>query len=356
MCISKKSSTFAARYEKKALLNVLSDIEKLMGAEVAEFRRAYEQSLATDNPLLRQVTEHLLARRGKQLRPLLVMLAAKICRGVNEKTIDTAVAFELLHTASLVHDDVVDDSPMRRGVATVQKRWTNKVAVLTGDYLLAKVIELTAGLRNIKLFNIVAEIGQTLAKGELLQLHANSSMWISEDDYFRVIEQKTAALFAACTQAGAVSTGASMRAETALRTYGLELGLMFQMKDDLLDYSDSEDTGKPTMSDIRDGKATLPLLISLQRAPKAEADEIRRLAEDLTNGTLALEGKTPEEAAMRAEQTILSFVLRYDGIRYVQQQMEVHKRRAIEALSVFHDSSLKAAMIQLLEYTITRVY
>jgi len=352
----KKSLTLQPVTKKTNILNTLGDIEKMMSGEVAEFRRAFEKSLATDNPLLRQVNEHLLARRGKQLRPMLVLLAAKMCHGVNEKTVETAVAFELLHTASLVHDDVVDDSPMRRGMSTIQKRWTNKVAVLTGDYLLAKVIELTAGLRNLKLFNIVAEIGQTLAKGELLQLHANSTMWISESDYFQVIEQKTAALFAACTQAGAVSSGASMRAETALRTYGLELGLMFQMKDDLLDYSDSEDTGKPTMSDIRDGKATLPLLISLERAPKAEAEEIRRLAEDMSAGTLALEGRTPEEAMMRAEQTILSFVLRYDGIRYVQQQMENHKKRAIEALSVFHDSSLKAALIQLLEYTITRVY
>ena len=194
---------------------------------------------------------------------MLVLLAAKLCRGVNEKTIDTAVTFELLHTATLVHDDVVDDSPLRRGIPTVQARWTNKVAVLTGDYLLAKVIELTAGLRNLKLFNIVAEIGQTLAKGELLQLHVDSSMWISESDYYKVIEQKTAALFASCTQAGAVSTGASMKQETALRTYGLELGLIFQMKDDLLDYSDSDELGKPTMSDVRDGKATLPNCVQL---------------------------------------------------------------------------------------------
>ena len=277
---------------------------------------------------------------------MLVILAAKLCHGVNEKTIQSAVAFELLHTASLVHDDVVDDSPLRRGVATIKKRWSNKVAVLTGDYLLSKVIELTAGLRNMKIFNIVSEIGQTLASGELLQLHANASMWISEADYFAVIEKKTASLFAACTQAGAVSSGASMKAETALRTFGNELGLVFQMKDDLLDYSDSEDAGKPTMSDVRDGKATLPLLISLARAPKAEADEIRKLAESLVGS----------ESNQAAEQTILSFVLRYDGIGYVRQQMEIHKKRAIEALSMFHDVSVKAAMIQLLEYTITRVY
>ena len=338
-------------------MNVVEEIEKQLGGELADFRRAYEKALKSENPLLQAVGEHLLSRRGKQLRPMLVLLAAKLCRGVNEKTIDTAVTFELLHTATLVHDDVVDDSPLRRGIPTVQARWTNKVAVLTGDYLLAKVIELTAGLRNLKLFNIVAEIGQTLAKGELLQLHVDSSMWISESDYYKVIEQKTAALFASCTQAGAVSTGASMKQETALRTYGLELGLIFQMKDDLLDYSDSDELGKPTMSDVRDGKATLPLLVSLQRAPQEEADEIKRLAEQLASDSLPVEpGKTKEETASAAEQTILSFVLRYDGIRYVRQQMEVHKRRAVDALSVFHDSSLKSLLIRLLEYVITRVY
>lgn len=338
-------------------MNIVEEIEKQLGGELADFRRAYEKALKSENPLLQAVGEHLLSRRGKQLRPMLVLLAAKLCRGVNEKTIDTAVTFELLHTATLVHDDVVDDSPLRRGIPTVQARWTNKVAVLTGDYLLAKVIELTAGLRNLKLFNIVAEIGQTLAKGELLQLHVDSSMWISESDYYKVIEQKTAALFASCTQAGAVSTGASMKQETALRTYGLELGLIFQMKDDLLDYSDSDELGKPTMSDVRDGKATLPLLVSLQRAPQEEADEIKRLAEQLASDSLSVEpGKTREETASAAEQTILSFVLRYDGIRYVRQQMEVHKRRAVDALSVFHDSSLKSLLIRLLEYVITRVY
>lgn len=338
-------------------MNIVEEIEKQLGGELADFRRAYEKALKSENPLLQAVGEHLLSRRGKQLRPMLVLLAAKLCRGVNEKTIDTAVTFELLHTATLVHDDVVDDSPLRRGIPTVQARWTNKVAVLTGDYLLAKVIELTAGLRNLKLFNIVAEIGQTLAKGELLQLHVDSSMWISESDYYKVIEQKTAALFASCTQAGAVSTGASMKQETALRTYGLELGLIFQMKDDLLDYSDSDELGKPTMSDVRDGKATLPLLISLQRAPQEEADEIKRLAEQLASDSLSVEpGKTREETASAAEQTILSFVLRYDGIRYVRQQMEVHKRRAVDALNVFHDSSLKSLLIRLLEYVITRVY
>jgi len=354
--MSKKSSIFAVRNVKSdRKVNVTEEIEKVLGAELNKFREAYAAALRSDNPLLQAIGEHLLSRKGKQLRPMLVLLAARLCHGVNEKTISTAVAFELLHTATLIHDDVVDDSELRRGVPTIKKRWTNKVAVLAGDYLLSKVIAITASLRNQKIFNVVGEIGQTLAKGELLQLHTNGSlqqtdssraMWIDEPTYFAVIEQKTASLFAACTQAGAVSSGASMRQETALRTFGLELGLIFQMKDDLLDYSDSEELGKPTMSDIADGKVTLPLLISLQRAPKEDADEIRTLAEKLANGE-----ETPS-----AEQTILSFVLRYDGVGYVRQQMELHKRKAVEALSVFHDSSLKAALIQLLEYTITRVY
>lgn len=327
-------------------MNTPADIKELISQEFLDYERSFERALASENPLLNEVGKYLLQRRGKQIRPMLTILSSKMCHGTNDKTIETAVAMEMLHTASLVHDDVVDCSPMRRGELSVQARWSNKVAVLAGDYLLAKVIELTANLRNLKIFNIVAEMGQTLSSGELLQLHANETMWISEEQYMRVIEQKTASLFAACMQAGAVSSGATMRQESALRAFGLELGLVFQLKDDILDYSDSEQLGKPTMGDIRDGKATLPLLVSLQRAPRQEAEEIRRLAESLPQ----------MEDTTAAVQSILSFVLRYDGIRYCQQQMELHKRRAIEHLSVFHNSSVKAALIRILEYTISRVY
>jgi len=327
-------------------VNTIDDIRLLVGGEWQDFCRVFQQTVSdSDNELLRDVADHLLLRQGKQLRPLLVLLCAKLCGGVNEKTILTASAMEMLHTASLVHDDVVDNSPLRRGLPSVQARWTNKVAVLSGDYLLAKAIETTARIRNQKVLNIVANMCEELASGELLQLHLKTGMWISEKDYYKMIGQKTAALFAACTHAGAVSAGASSRQETALRTYGRELGMVFQMKDDLLDWFETEDLGKPTMSDIRDGKATLALLVSLQRAPKHEADEIRRLAESL-NGA---------EPNTETEQALTSFVLRYDGIGYVRQQMELRKRRAIEALSVFHDSSVKAALIRILEFTISRV-
>lgn len=326
-------------------MNIIEEIKQPIAAEFSAFEQAFREALHTENPLLREALEHVLKTRGKQLRPILVLLSAKMCHGVNDKTIQTAVALELLHTASLIHDDVVDNSPTRRGAPSVHALWTNKVAVLVGDFLLARVIEITANLRNLKILNIVAEMGRTLSSGEILQLHANSSIWIEEDAYMRVIDQKTAALFAACTQAGAASSGASMKQESSLRQFGRELGLIFQMKDDVLDYSEQE-IGKPTMSDIRDGKATLPLIVALQRASRQEADEIKALAEALPAN------REPAEALQR----IQSFVLKYDGIRYSDRQMAAHKQKAQEALEAFHDTATKSALLQLLQYTIIRSY
>jgi len=312
------------------------------------FEKAFEQALQCDQPVLKEVLQYLLTKRGKQLRPQLTLLSARMCKGVTDKTIDTAVALELLHTSSLIHDDVVDSSPMRRGHEAIHVRWTNKVAVLVGDFILARVIQLIAKVRNAHILNIIADIGGTLSSGELMQLHANSTMWITEEQYFRVIEQKTACLFAACTEAGAESSGATMHQSTALREFGRHLGLCFQLKDDVLDYSDSDELGKPTMGDIRDGKVTLPLIIAMKRAPKNESEEIRHLAEDLSHGA-------PHMDIFEAEQAIKSFVLRYEGVRYAYQQMQLHKEKAVEALSAFHDSSAKNSLKMLLDYTINRL-
>ncbi len=301
--------------------------------------------MQSDNPLLAEVLDYIRAKSGKQLRPLLVLLSAEISRGVTDKSILVAVALELLHTASLVHDDVVDSSPTRRGAKAVHAKWNNKVAVLVGDYMLAKVIGITAEIRNTPILNIVAQLGRDLSSGEIMQLHANSTMWIDEAQYFRIIDRKTAQLFAACTEAGAESCLATMRQTTALREYGRHLGLCFQLKDDIFDYSDAEDLGKPTMNDIRDGKATLPLIVSLKRAPKDEAERIRQLAEDLNNGIVD---------TFDAEQEIKSFVLRYDGVRYATARMHEHKKSAGEALSVFRDSPSKKALLALLEYAVNR--
>jgi octaprenyl-diphosphate synthase len=214
--------------------------------------------------------------------------------------------------------------------------------------MLAQVISLLSELRNANLLNIISWMSKSLTEGELLQLHAGNTMWISEKQYYQIIEQKTACLFAACSEAGAASSGATARQTTALRKYGLHLGMCFQLKDDILDYSDIEDIGKPTMNDIQDGKVTLPLLISLQRATKEEAALMREKAE-------ALASKSPDINIFETEQDIKSFVLRYDGIRYAQQEMEKHRKKALEALSIFPDGKYKESLTALLDFAINRV-
>ncbi|MCQ2342264.1 MAG: polyprenyl synthetase family protein [Paludibacteraceae bacterium] len=325
-----------------------SDILYPIEQEFRLFEKSFEKTCHSNQPLLQDIMPYVLSKNGKRLRPQLVLLAAKLCRGVTDKTIDTAVAMEMLHTASLIHDDVVDNSPLRRGSETIHTRWTNKVAVLVGDYLLARVMQLGIQLRNTRILQIIANIGASLSSGELLQLHTKATMWINEEQYYKVIEQKTASLFSACTEAGAESAGATIRQTSALRNFGFHLGMCFQMKDDVLDYSDSEEIGKPSMADIRDGKATLPLLIALQRAPENEKQIIRRKAEELAH----TEAKINAEAA---EQDVKSFVLRYDGIRYAYQQMQKHKEQAIAELAPFHDSPVKQSLLALLDYSVNRL-
>lgn len=317
--------------------------------EFMQFEQAFAQTLAANTSLLSNVLDYIHTKRGKQLRPILVLLSAAICRGVTEKTLQSAVALELLHTASLVHDDVVDNSPMRRGVKAIHEQWSNKIAILVGDYLLAKVISLLSELRNTTILNIVSEVGSALSSGELIQLHDGESMWISEEQYLRVIQHKTAYLFAACCEAGAVSSGATARQSHALKQFGMYLGLCFQLKDDVFDFSDIEDLGKPTMNDIRDGKATLPIIKSLQRATKEEANHIKEIAEALAN-------KSSHIDTFEAEQEIRSFVLRYDGIRYAHQLMEKYRKKAVDALGIFTDNKYKESLLSLLDYAINRMY
>ena len=329
-------------------MSQLESIQTPVKEELKQFADIFETALSHENPLLGMALEHLKKRTGKRMRPVLVLLCARLTGRVNDAVLNAAAALELLHTASLVHDDVVDESDTRRGQLSVNALSGNKVAVLVGDYILTRVIHILAELRNTTILNIVSNMGASLTSGELLQLHSGQSMWISEEQYNKVIEQKTACLFAACSEAGAARTGATMRQMTAMKQFGLHLGMCFQLKDDVLDYSDIEDIGKPTMNDIRDGKATLPLLISLQRAPKEEAEHIREIAE-------ALALKSPHIDSFEAEQEIKSFVLRYEGIRYAHQEMEKHRKKALAALSIFPDNKYKECLVTLLGYAISRV-
>lgn len=324
------------------------DFRNSIQTEFLQFEQAFSAALSSDNHLIDNVLDYIHTKRGKQMRPLLVLLSAAICKGVTDKSIHTAVALELLHTASLVHDDVVDASPMRRGTKSIHEQWSNKIAILVGDYMLAKVIGLLAEIRNTTILSIVSEVGAALSSGELIQLHDGESMWISEEQYLTVIKHKTAHLFAACCEAGAVSSGATARQSAALKNFGMYLGLCFQIKDDIFDYSDIEDLGKPTMNDLQDGKATLPIIISLQRASKEEANRIKALAEALGN-------QSPHIDRFEAEQEIRSFVLRYDGIRYAFKLMEKYRKKAIDALSSFPENKYKESLTALLDYSIQRL-
>ena len=325
----------------------MKDLCRHIQDDFQAYETVFAETMTSSHPLLAEVLHYVHSARGKQLRPILVLMSAALCRSITSKTLQTAVALELTHTASLLHDDVIDSSPTRRGKTATHVQWSNKVAILSGDYMLAKVISTLSDIRNTTILNIISSMSKELTEGELLQLHAGQSMWISEKQYNEIIEKKTACLFAACSEAGAASAGATSRQMTAMRNYGLHLGMCFQLKDDLLDYSNVEDLGKPTMNDVRDGKATLPLLISLQRAAKDEAEHIRGLAEALANNE--------DVNIFEAEQDIKAFVLRYDGVRYVQQEMEKHRKKALAALSIFPDNKHKESLTALLDYAINRM-
>ena len=343
---SKKSSTFVPFFREMANL---ADIRRPIEGDWKRYEKVLRETLRADDKVQQAVLNYILAQRGKQMRPLIVLLCAQICNPITDKTLKSAVALDLLHNASLVHDDVVDNSDTRRGKPAVHIQWTNKVAVLMGDYMLAQVIGLVAEVRNIRILEIVSDLGRNLSSGEVLQLHYGASMWINEEQYMRIIDQKTAQLFQSCAEAGAESAGCTQRQRTALRTYGNLLGLCFQIKDDLFDYSDLEELGKPTMSDLRDGKVTLPLIEALRRAPKEEAEEIKAKGERL------VAKEYTEEEESRVLQEIKAFVMRFRGDEYAVQRMLTYKKQATEALSVFRDCPEKKSLLDLLDYAINRV-
>lgn len=313
-----------------------------ISSDFARYEKLYDSLSLSPDGMLGDVMSYVLSTHGKRMRVLLTLLSSKISGEVNEKSIMTALIMELMHTASLIHDDVVDGSDMRRGMPSVNAHWGNKVAVLSGDYLLSRVVELLSELRNVRILGIVSEMGKSLSEGELLELRWGKDRWLSEDEYFRMIEKKTACLFSSCCEAGAVSGGGSVRAVSALSSFGEYLGMCFQLQDDILDYSDSEELGKPVLGDIRDGKVTLPLIKSMERASVQERERIRFL----------LSGQS---LTQMEEEEIRSFVLRFDGVGYTRRKMLEYRDMAIDCMCVFRDSELKRSLFGVLEYSINRL-
>ena len=322
-------------------MNSLSIIEKPILADLDEFKRLFAASLSTSNPLLNRVIEHIRQRSGKMMRPMLVLLSARMYGAVCPATLYTAVALELLHNASLVHDDVVDESSERRGQLSVNAAYNNKVAVLTGDYLLASSLAQVSLTRHHNIVDVVASLGQELAEGELLQLSNISNLDFSEQVYFDVISKKTAALFAACTKAGALSVDASDENVEKARLLGEYIGLCFQIKDDIFDYYDNLSIGKPTGNDMREGKLTLPALYALNATGDVRAAEWAR---KVKNGTA-----TADEIA-----SLVEFTKRNGGIDHATKVMYDLKAKAVSLIPTDVEEEIRAALKAYLDYVVDR--
>ncbi len=316
-------------------------IKSPISVELEDFKKLFDSSLSSSNLLLNSVISHIRQKNGKMMRPILVLLAAKLYGEVCPATLHAAVSLELLHNASLVHDDVVDESTERRGQLSVNAIFNNKVAVLAGDFLLATSLVQVGLTRNHAIIDVVSRLGQDLADGELLQLSNVSNLHFSEDVYYDVIRKKTAVLFAACTKAGALSVGADDEKAEFARLFGEYIGLCFQIKDDIFDYSESKEIGKPTGNDMLEGKLTLPVIYALNATKDKVAEEI---AIKVKNG----EASTDEIACL------IDFTKQHGGIEYATKTMYAFREKALSLLTSIPDSDVKTALTAYLDYVVER--
>ena len=322
----------------------IHDIRRTVEQELEQYIELFQQSLDHDDPTLKQALAHIRQRRGKMMRPLLVLLVAREFGTVCEKTLRSAVTLELLHTASLVHDDVVDNSAERRGQAAEHTLYGNKIAILVGDYLLSQSLHQASLTGDVRIVDIIAQLGGTLSEGEIRQLDNIRSAKVSEEDYFHVIHHKTAALFEACARLGALSSGATAeRIETAAKL-GEIIGICFQIRDDIFDYYSDSTIGKPTGNDMAEGKLTLPALFALRQNNDAQAEEAQEWAKRVKQKTA-----TSEEIA-----ALIDYTKRVGGIDYAREAMEKFRAEAMPLISTFANAQVREALTDYLDYTIAR--
>ena len=323
-------------------MDYLSVIKKPITEELNHFIELFNTSLEHQDGLLSQVLMFIKQRSGKRMRPMLMLLIAKAFGCVSEVTQHAAIGLELLHTASLVHDDVVDESGERRGQASVNAFYDNKVAVLVGDYILSTALLHVSYTSSDRIVSGLAELGRTLSDGEILQLENISNQTISEEAYYEVIKRKTAALFEACTEIGALSVGASKDDVEQARLFGLHLGMAFQIRDDIFDYYESNDIGKPTGNDMAEGKLTLPVIHAVL---SADNGAMKDLALKVRKGEV-----TPEEVAQ-----LVTFTKENGGIEYAEAKMREFKNKAIGFIEEkIQDADIKQALNAYLDYVIER--
>ena len=321
-------------------MHSVEEIMKPVKSELNQFESHFEDALKSNVPLLDKVTHYIVKRKGKQMRPLFVFLSAKMLGEINEKTYSAASLVELLHTATLVHDDVVDDANERRGFFSVNALWKNKIAVLVGDYMLSKILLLSLEKDNTDLLGVVARSVKEMSEGELLQIEKSRTLDITEKEYFDVIRKKTASLISTCCEAGAISVNAAEERE-CLKMFGEKVGLAFQIKDDIFDYGAPNNIGKPTGIDIREQKLTLPLIYVLRNSPAKIQKELKKIIKNRN-----------EESKMIKRATDL--VIEHGGIDYAFERMNELAEEAKNLLNRYPESDAKSALIDLVNYTINR--
>ena len=323
-------------------MDYLSIIKHPIEAELADFVSLFNQSLSHEDGLLGSALEHIRKRAGKRMRPILILLMARNFGQITDVTQNAAVGLELLHTASLVHDDVVDESEERRGQASVNATYDNKVAVLVGDYILSTALLCVARTHSGQIVTYLAELGRTLSDGEILQLSNIGRKDISEDVYYDVIKQKTAALFEACAGIGALSSGASEEDVMAAKQFGQTLGIIFQIRDDIFDYYDSKEIGKPTGNDMAEGKLTLPVIHAVNNGGD---EDMKRLALKVKDHSV-----TAEEIA-----SLVDYTKRMGGIEYAEKRMwEFHAEAQRFLDERVGQQEIKEALQAYLDFVIKR--
>ena len=321
-------------------MDTFDTILRPIKTEFATFRKMQDDLAVNPNPLLREIILHVNKQRGKQMRPMMVLLFGKMFGPITDTTYSAALALELLHTGSLVHDDVVDESAQRRGQASVNAIYNNKLAVLVGDYLLSMALAFTGRCGDPRITNLVGALGQTLADGEIFQMFHSHEKLVSEEVYLEIIRKKTASLFSTSAEVGALSVGAPEEFVARARQIGEYIGICFQIRDDIFDYY-TNDVGKPTGNDMREGKLTLPIIYAV----RTQGDErIKEMIDRLKNGELA-----DEEI-----NELIEFAKDKGGIAYAEQTMMQYRQKAIDLLPEGIDEDVRAALIAYIDVVINR--
>lgn len=317
-------------------------VKNIIGDELAIFEKKFAAAVKSDAYLLDKIMRYVIKRKGKQLRPMFVFLSAKLNGPINESTYRAAALVELLHTATLVHDDVVDESLERRGFFSINAVWKNKIAVLVGDYLLSKGLLLATGNNDFKHLHILSDAVKQMSEGELLQIEKARKLNLKEDIYFEIIRNKTASLLSSACAAGAWSTSNDETVTEKMKLFGEKVGMAFQIKDDLFDYG-KEDVGKPTGNDIKEKKLTLPLIYTLNNTDKATKREIIFIVKN--------ENKNKEKVKW-----VVDAVVQAGGIQYATEKMNQYRNDALTILHSFPESEVRKALEQLVNFTADRKY